>query len=273
MDAANQPEPPLTYFEAGERGQIRNGLLRYMRENRIGAPTLQRLIAEANRVPLDQIQLKTLQRFIADTHRSNDVAVRHYRAFLQTLPDDTPFDRLGHELAAFHALGPQCGEGPNSRLMLEQCIGIFSGSALPSPPAEIQPPASFDILRPDGGRVSVPIPPSPKEDVELALSAPHKECTFLRARETVSIHNVGTGEALTYLYDGVAVLTHAGLSVTLRSALTKAPRSLWLSWSVDGFMGWGAEPAGTLEDNPAAIFSRVMARFVGLYRSAGADHE
>lgn len=239
MEAA-RAAPKQTYFDAAERDRIRRALLRYMEENRIGVPTLQRAVAEAHGIVLDRIPLKTLQRFLADTHRVNDMMVRFCRDFLRDLPDDDPLDLYGAQLAAFHAT-PDGG----LQLALEQYTGAFEGIG------QVRPQGMVALNRErDEKTVKVS---------DLTFTA-RPTAAFLRAAETVSNwRNEAEPEGtVRRAYEGVAVATATGLLVSLRNSLTGAPRTYWLTAEPEGLAGQGAEPLGPLDRDPSSAFDRVV---------------
>lgn len=249
MEAA-RATPKQTYFDAAERDRIRRALLCYMEENRIGVPTLQRLVAEANDIILDRVPLKTLQRFLADTHRVNDMMVRFCRDFLRDLPDDDPLDLYGAQLAAFHA--PPDGGAP---LAPDRYAGSFEG---------------IGQVRPQGGMLVFSKGADITKVSDLTLAA-RSATAFLRAAETVSNWRYDAepqGNARR-AYVGVAVTTATGLLVSLRNSLTGAPRTYWLTATPDGLAGQGAEPHGPLDPDPPSPFNRVVHRSL-LFQSAEA---
>lgn len=133
-----QPAPlKVTHFEKADRDRIRRQLLRYMEENRIGVPTLQKLIARANGyADHDYIQLKTLQRFLADKHRSNDTFIGLCARFAGSLPDDDPVADLGDTLVRFMRGKAPAGDDGDGRAFPGDVLGAYDGALdTPSPPA------------------------------------------------------------------------------------------------------------------------------------------
>jgi len=230
------------YFDTAARERIRGALLAYMKENRIGVPTLQRVIAEANEIVIDRVPLKTLQRFLADTHRSNDGIVRFYANFLRTLPESEPLDLFGSQLAAFHAVPVQDGDGTSSSASsLEHYAGVFEGTAL---------------ARPQG----LAIHGTQQTAVISALELTQRSVSpYLRAAERISNwhHQEASDGEVRRAYEGVAVLTGTGLLIALRNTLTGAPRTYWLTDHPAGLAGQGAEPVSSLDCEPPPLFDRV----------------
>lgn len=104
MDTGTPPVLKVSHYEKAERDRIRRILLRYMEENRIGVPKLQMLILRANGYSADQIDnvpLKTLQRFLDNRRRTNDTFITLCARFADDLPDDDPVANLGTALTGF----------------------------------------------------------------------------------------------------------------------------------------------------------------------------
>lgn len=248
--------PKQTYFDETERNRIRRALLRYMEENRIGVPTLQRLVADANDIVVDRVPLKTLQRFLGDTHRSNDAMVRFCQKFIAGSLADDPLDRLGEQLAAFHAIPmPEGGEAHSGPpLTLDQCAGAFEG---------IGPVRAQGLVLLDPNNVTN------VSDLSLTVSP---AADFARAAETVTNwRNEARPQGDTRrAYEGVAVVTATGLLVALRNMLTGTPRTYWLTADADGLAGQGAEPVGSLDRDPPSVFDRLAFEKIS-FRRAEAD--
>ena len=255
MSAGAKTAPKQTYFDETERDRIRRALLRYMEENRIGVPTLQRLVADANDIVVDRVPLKTLQRFLGDTHRSNDAMVRFCQKLVADTLADDPLDRLGEQLAAFHATPVPEGEaalGPS--LTLEQCAGTFDG---------IGPVRAQGLVLLDQNNAT---------NVSALTLTVLAGARFARAAETVTNWRYEArpqGDARR-AYEGVAVVTATGLLVTLRNMLIGAPRTYWLSADSDGLAGQGAEPVGSLDRDPPSVFDRLAFEKIA-FRRAEAD--
>ncbi len=255
MSADAKAAPKQTYFDASERDRIRRALLRYMEENRIGVPTLQRLVAEANDIVVDRVPLKTLQRFLGDTHRSNDAMVRFCQKLIADTFADDPLDRLGEQLAAFHATPMQDSESaPTPPLTLEQCAGAFNG---------VGPVRAQGLVLLDPQNVTK------VSDLKLAVASAAR---FARAAETVTNwrYEAQPQSGARRVYEGVAVLTATGLFVSLRNTLTGAPRTHWLTADGDGLSGQGAEPLWSLDRDPPSVFDRLALEKIA-FRRAEAD--
>lgn len=249
--------PKQTYFDETERNRIRRALLRYMEENRIGVPTLQRLVAEANDIVVDRVPLKTLQRFLGDTHRSNDAMVRFCQKLIADTFADDPVDRLGEQLAAFHATPMQDSESaPVPPLTLEKCAGAFNG---------IAPVRSQGLVLLDPQNVTK------ISDLTLKVAAAAR---FARAAETVTNwhYEAEPQSGARRVYEGVAVVTATGLLVSLRNMLTGVPRTYWLTAKADGMAGQGVEPLGSLDRDPPSVFDRLAFEKISFRRGEADAH-
>lgn len=91
-------------FDVDERERIRRALLRYMRENCIGTPTLQFRIVEADAPRHREIPLSTLQRFLTARHHTQEHHVALCHGFVAGLPyygEGSELALLGQGLAGF----------------------------------------------------------------------------------------------------------------------------------------------------------------------------
>jgi hypothetical protein len=93
----------VTEYDLAERERIRQALLAYMREHKIGTPTLAKRI-KASHPRHMEIPLKTLQRVLAGKIRTHDMALSICAAFVDKLPDrPLLFDALGEALHDVYA--------------------------------------------------------------------------------------------------------------------------------------------------------------------------
>lgn len=229
-EGLTQTRMEQTRFDVADRDRLRRVLLRYMEENRIGVPTLQKLVAEANDLALDRLPLKTLQRFLADTHRSNDIMVRFCHRFAESLPDDDPLTSLGEGLTGFW--------GGAADIMAWEALtadvfGIYTGHA-----KEDGAPLQLD-------RKWVPFSSLEVERVPAQ--------SFARARETVTnwaaSNKAKVDSALRRSYDGILFRPPGALLALMRNALTGAPRLYWLERPANNQLaGYGHEGVSGVED-------------------------
>ncbi|WP_412033207.1 hypothetical protein ACLIR7_08960 [Nitratireductor aquimarinus] len=234
-----------TRFGQADRDRIRRCLLRYMEDNRIGVPTLQKLIAEANDLSLDRLPLKTLQRFLADTHRSNDILVRFCQRFAADLADDDPLDSFGEALIGFWAAPASVR---NWQALAPDMIGAFEGQA----------EEAVTGLR-MGQDSWVPFSTL---TVEAVPAQP-----YARAAETISnwgrTASSSSGDPVRRSYEGVLLHPPGALLLALRNSLTGAPRLYWLD-AFDGprLTGYGHESATSIEDRQVSAAAFNAARVI-----------
>lgn len=237
-------EAEQTRFDQADRDRIRRCLLRYMEENRIGVPTLQKLIAEANDLALDRLPLKTLQRFLADTHRSNDIMVRFCHRFAAGLADDDPLDSFGEALTAFWGARGTA----DWQALAPEMIGAFEGRA----EEEL---TGMQL----GTRNYVPF----SALVIEAVPAQH----YARAAETISnwsrTASPDSGDSVRRSYEGVLLHPPGALLLALRNSLTGAPRLYWLD-AFDGprLTGYGHESITPIEDRQVSAAAFNAARVI-----------
>jgi hypothetical protein len=228
-----------TRFDQADRDRIRCALLRYMEDNRIGVPTLQKLIAEANDLALDRLPLKTLQRFLGDTHRSNDIMVRFCHRFAETLPEDDPLASFGEAVAAF-AGAPLDGTGwwP----LPGDMTGKFEGRAEPTQSGMAFSPDGFDHWVAFSTLTVTTLPSRP----------------FAAVSESVTNWNRRTAgdpaaSAARRSYEGVLFHPAGAYCCLMRNVLTGTLRLYWLG-PISGepfpFAGHGHESVGSLDDAP-----------------------
>jgi hypothetical protein len=92
----------MTEYDLARREQIREALLAYVREHKIGIPRLAARIKDAvHRNPT--IPVKTLQRFMKGEVRTIDMQVGFLASFVEKVSKDDPTPRLGSALSAFYS--------------------------------------------------------------------------------------------------------------------------------------------------------------------------
>lgn len=103
------PEMRPAYDERA-RERIRRALHGYKEQHAIGVPALQLRIAEAIGDGPDRIPIKSLQRFLAGTHRTEDALVHHCTEFLSAVAPPPVEEELGMALARFMPVAPDTEE-------------------------------------------------------------------------------------------------------------------------------------------------------------------
>lgn len=204
MDTEGAPALKVIHYEPAERARIRRKLLRYMEENRIGVPKLQLLIVRANGYRADQIDfvsLKTLQRFLADKHRTNDTFITLCARFAEDLPDEDPIGDLGAALTTFMR-GKVDEAGPLA--FPEHVLGAYDATLETTP--------------------AVPVGPYSRLTVDRVVGT-----TFASVSEMVgSVRPEGdrpTSEGSWRVYEGVMFKPSVRFFALMRNALTGAPRT------------------------------------------------
>lgn len=223
-----------------------------MQENRIGVPTLQKLIAEANDLTLDRIPLKTLQRFLGDTHRSNDVMVRFCHRFAAGLEDDDPLDSFGEALVSFWGVHSDRAEW---EALTPDMIGTFYGraeEALTGMQLGTRGYVPFSSLVIDA------IPAQP----------------YARAIETITnwsrLRASDPTNGVRRSYEGVLFHPPGALLMVLRNSLTGAPRLYWLD-AAEGpqLIGYGHESTTPIENRDTNLVAFNTARVI--FERAGTE--
>jgi len=213
-EAGYEPSVTDTGFAREDRERVRSALLRYMDENQIGIPTLQKRIASHNGRSEDLIPLKTLQRFVAGTHRTNDAFVALCYKFAQNFALPAASDGLGDALLRFLDLpGPAAGADTRSGAMRlkDMLAHNYRGTAAT-----------------DNGEVDYS---------ELEIEAvPYKD--HFRVRETVRNRLLQPGAAPSnspaiHRYEGIVVGNESGLFGVLREELTGYIKTYALSVESD----------------------------------------
>ncbi len=237
METKAQAAPKQTYFDEGERQAIRHSLLRYIDENNIGVPTLQRLIAAANGISVDQLPLKTLQRFMADTHRSNDLMVRYCHHFVRGQLVD-PIKSFGDQFAAFLGVWR---DGRDCRPVPPDMAGTFASHT-----KEALPPGQTMRVSRAGDLV-------PFSRIQVDLLPGH---VFAVISETIVNWKALPSGTSDYSlpttprrnYEGVLIHPNGALFAIMRNVLTGTPRTYWLDRHADNrVFGYGHESYGALD--------------------------
>jgi len=89
-------------FTVAEREQIRTALRRYMQHHDIEETILQqRMEQHLDRTDIPYVKKRSLQRFLAGTHRTDDDKVHRYNKFLQKVAPPPVESKVGAGLAEF----------------------------------------------------------------------------------------------------------------------------------------------------------------------------
>jgi hypothetical protein len=242
-------------------------MLRYMESHRIGVPALQARISEAVNRPVDLIPLKTLQRFLAASTRTNDAFLVPCHRFVSGLPD----------YAGAKEAGPEA---------LPRLFGEFLGGAKTEPLTgvaaiegryEVHTGPKFRQTKPGSSTMFVdahapytvgdryPVPYS-----TLAVSA--NDGGIYAVRETVlnpaRAHPFDPGKApARHLYEGAMTGTARGLFIVVRSNLTRMPKAFALERSATNpslYEGHGIEAPFVDPDDERSLYNLHLS--FGVYR-------
>lgn len=165
-----------------------------MERHRIGTPTLQARIADAAGRTLDEVNNKTLQRFLAGKHRTNDAFVWLCQKFLMGTDSEDPVREFGD--AALRFLLPEdAGRG------VAAATGTYRLTSRVEDETEERDYSKL-TLHPVDGR------------------------DYLRAEEEVVDlrGRARQGEDNPLRFEGVALARSGGLSLILRDVLTRHPK-------------------------------------------------
>ena len=231
-------------FDQADRDRIRRALMRYMQDHAIGVPTLQKEIAAANDLSLDRVPLKTLQRFLGNTHRSNEAMVRFCGRFVAATSSETnPIDALGEQIAAFLGVWR---EGHGCRPVPQELGGSFK--------VKTKAAAAMGVRLWNPTRA--PSDKVPYSALEIALIAGR---AFALVRETVTnwtrqnMEPPSTDAATIprRSYEGILIHPNGSFFALMRNVLTGAPRTYWItSYTGTQFLGHGHEALSSLDAPP-----------------------
>lgn len=210
----NEPAP-LKEFDAQERDRIRRTLRRFMEVNRIGTPTLQSRIIQADTPHHRVIPLSTLQRFLANKHHTLDHHMDLCQAFAKALPyyaEGTEIPQLGAALLAFL----------NPPMNLKECEALCDS-------LDQEVAGSYDTESEPVGGGSPPDPRGSNRYTSEVTLTPAPGNAYLQAREIVpDAGNAGGTPERRALHDGVLIPRGEVFYIFLRNALTRQPKSYTL---------------------------------------------
>lgn len=213
-------------FDTAERHAVRTALKRYMAEQRIGTPTLQVRIIEADRPRHREIPLSTLQRFLTGSHRTENHHVALCHAFASALPyygQDREFCELGDALLAF--LGTQNQLAGQAKLFPPDYRSEFEFREYPWDTRYADEPLIYPPLGTEYGTISLSAVP---------------ETNFLRVNQLFR-DNVITGPDSTSggflktrkdgkrAFEGIMIVVEPHIYIFLRCKLTRVPRIFYLA--------------------------------------------
>lgn len=202
-------------FSQDDRAGLRATLLAYMQEHRIGVPTLQVRIAQAAGREPHLLPLKTLQRFLADTSRTNDALLALCFQFAETLKPKPGSEDFAEAAAAFFET---IGE-------VHHLLGQWTGLA--------QGKTGMTAVNQTGADISS------VQSSTLKLDLMGKQ-RGLRVSETVT-NPSGNRKAvydpgMQHVYEGIAVQFRPLVCLISKNLLTRLPRTYWLQKGEDGHL-------------------------------------
>jgi len=182
-------------FALEDRDTIRRRLLGYMERHSIGSPTLQARIADASGRTLDEVNNKTLQRFLAGRHRTNDAFVWLCQKFLMGTESEDPVREFGDAALRFFLAEDAARD-------VAAVTGTYRLTCRDEDEKEDRAYSAL-TLQPVEGR-----------DYLHA----EEEVADVRARAR------GKGDDNPLRFEGVALARPGGISLVLRDVLTRRPK-------------------------------------------------
>jgi hypothetical protein len=252
-----------------ERARIRTAMLRYMEAHRIGVPALQARISEAVNRPVDLIPLKTLQRFLAASTRTNDAFLVPCHRFVSGLPDYAGAKEAGPEalprlFAEFLGAGVQAPATQEPFADASAIEGQYDVYTLPKF-RRGKPASSVMVLEQETLMDRYPVPYS-----TLAVSV---NGGLYAVRETVlnpaRAHPFDPEKVTArHLYEGAMAGSSRGLFLFLRSNLTRLPKAYALERSAANPSlneGHGVEAPFVDPDDERSVYDLHLS--LGVYRA------
>jgi hypothetical protein len=262
--SAGAAPPGRARFDMAERARIRAAMLRYMEAHRIGVPALQARISEAVNRPIDLIPLKTLQRFLAASTRTNDAFLVPCHRFVSGLSDYAGAKEAGPESLP-RLFGEFLG-GAKTELLadgaaIEGRYEVHTGPKF----GQTKPRSSMMIMEEPTFTNRYPVHYS-----TLAVSA--NDGGVYAVRETVRnparAHPFDPGKApARHLYEGAMTGTARGLFIVVRSNLTRMPKAFALERSAANpslYEGHGIEAPFVDPDDERSLYNLHLP--FGVYR-------
>jgi hypothetical protein len=243
MDAEAKAGSVKNRFDQADRDRIRRALMRYMQEHAIGVPTLQKEIAAANDLSLDRVPLKTLQRFLGNTHRSNEAMVRFCDRFIAATSDANPIDALGEQIAAFLGVWR---DRHGCRPVPPELAGSFRVKTKVTAAMGVR---LWNPARQQSEKV-------PYSELEIAL-LPGRAFALVRetvanwTRQEIEPPSPDAETVPRRSYEGVVIHPNGAFFALLRNVLTGAPRTYWITrYTGNQLLGHGHEALSSLDAAP-----------------------
>lgn len=234
-------EPPdKKVFNQEDRTRLRAALIAYMKDHDIGVPTLHARIAQAAGRHGDLLPLKTLQRFLAGTTRTNDALLSHCFQFAENVAPKAGLEAFTDAALTFFERD-QCGEAGTA------LTGRWSGSAASNK-------TGISVMRTATGEDL-----TSAETSEMTIAA---NGSGLHIRETVTnpaaTRTAKYDAGFRHSYEGIVLAFEPLICVLLKNMATRLPRTYWLQMADDQTLaGHGAE--GIFEAGPMRVVTDLAA--------------
>lgn len=218
--------PDSHNFSTEERAELREALLQYMKDHKIGVPTLQKRIAKATGRPdAKYVPRKTLQRFLADTSRTGDYLLTECSKFLDTIKPPKIAERFSEAASAYFQLA-------NTPNLAHALAGTWEGKATGNKKGMV-------VFNPTTGR----------ELNTFAVSTltiqPAAHDHSLKILETVinpeANRKARYDPGFQHTYNGVLLPFPKLICIFLKNTITNLPRTYWLKFEDDTLWGHGTE--------------------------------
>jgi hypothetical protein len=238
-------------FSQDDRARLRAALLAYMEEHRIGVPTLQVRIAQAAGREPHLLPLKTLQRFLADTSRTNDGLLSLCFQFAETLEPKAGPEGFAEAADAFFETTVN---GGNRSVLLGRWTGLAQRNK-----------TGMSVVNQTGMDISS----VQTSELKLELLENGKG---LKTTEKVTNpggnRNAKYDPGMQHIYEGIAVQFRPLICLIAKNLLTRLPRTYWLQESDTGFLiGHGAEAIfGVREGDKKVVSDLAHFRFERMTR-------
>jgi hypothetical protein len=201
--AMSEMQPPMADDDT-LRGQVRQALRRYMEESRIGTPTLQVRVIEADKPRHREIPLSTLQRFLTGSHRTSD----HHVSLCHDFVKELPYYGEGKDIALFGAAASSFFHQPLDKDSRAALMAALERDVL----------GAYDAFRPPREGGPLRLGDSHISNISFTLAG---DSPWLEVREDVfGLSRTETRQK----FEGAALYAAPHLHIFLRDLFTRRPR-------------------------------------------------
>lgn len=240
-----EPPPIKSEFSEEDRSRLRAALNSYMDAHDIGAPTLQARIAKATGRNPKLVPLKTLQRFLGGSIRTNDAFLMPCFQFVESIRPKTRAETLSEAAFAFFDVRRVDGR--------DTLLGRWRGTAAGNK-------VGITVIRASTGHDLTSVPVSELIFQTVGDETLVRESLFNPEASRTAKYE----EGFRHTYEGIALRFDTLVYLVLKNTTTLLPRSYWLQWDGDeSLSGHGAEalldagPTRTVTDLAAFKFERA----------------